>query len=55
MTEGDRAPALLAEGLAKTFGGVRALKGVDLRIEHGDPWRRREQVIAYGTALDSSE
>ncbi len=36
MTEGDRPPALLAEGLAKTFGGVRALKGVDLRIEPGE-------------------
>ena len=36
MTDDGHAPALQAEGLAKTFGGVRALKGVDLTIQHGE-------------------
>ena len=36
MTDDGHVPALQAEGLAKTFGGVRALKGVDLTIQHGE-------------------
>ena len=36
MTDDAHVPALQAVGLAKTFGGVRALKGVDLTIEHGE-------------------
>ncbi len=36
MTDATRPSALLAEGLAKTFGGVRALKGVDLTIQPGE-------------------
>ena len=36
MTDDGHVPALLAVGLAKTFGGVRALKGVDLTIQHGE-------------------
>ena len=36
MTDDGHVPALHAEGLAKTFGGVRALKGVDLTIQHGE-------------------
>ena len=36
MSDDGHAPALQAVGLAKTFGGVRALKGVDLTIEPGE-------------------
>lgn len=36
MTDSGGPPALHVEGLAKTFGGVRALKGVDLTVEQGE-------------------
>jgi len=29
-------PLLEARGIAKSFPGVRALEGVDLRVRHGD-------------------
>jgi hypothetical protein len=28
-------PAILAEGLTKSFGDVRALRGIDLSVPHG--------------------
>jgi ABC-2 type transport system ATP-binding protein len=32
---GDGAPAILVEGLTKSFGGVRALRGIDLSVPRG--------------------
>jgi ABC-2 type transport system ATP-binding protein len=35
MTQFSSGPAILAEGLTKSFGAVRALRGIDLSVPHG--------------------
>src|SRR6202048_1758348 len=35
MTQFSSGPAILAEGLTKSFGEVRALRGIDLSVPHG--------------------
>ena len=35
MTETSTGPAILVEGLTKSFGDVRALRGIDLSVPHG--------------------
>jgi ABC-2 type transport system ATP-binding protein len=35
VAETDSGPAILVEGLAKSFGEVRALRGIDLSVPHG--------------------
>ena len=35
MVQGSSGPAILVEGLAKSFGEVRALRGIDLSVPRG--------------------
>jgi ABC-2 type transport system ATP-binding protein len=35
VAQGNSGPAILAEGLTKSFGEVRALRGIDLSVPRG--------------------